>query len=128
MPWNLTTAVSTGDLADSDYAQVKIVRQLKDSYRNEIKLELEYGNTVDGNWIGGMLPNGKQPSHTISGQDYADIKANAKPDVQTSDPEDSDRYFVSGSVWVERTWYAAKRALYEELEDKGVIAAGSVAW
>ena len=129
MPWLLTTPIDSGDLDDGNYGEVKITRFVQDSNRNQIQLRLEYGNTVDGKWESGYLPKGKSPHAVINnsgGSDYNNLVASAIPDVQTSDPGDPVRYVEAGDVWVERTYYAVKRDLYDYLVTKGIIDAGTM--
>ena len=125
MPWTLTAAVDCGDLDTGTYGEVKIVRFTHDPVQKRMTVRLAYGNTVDSVWEGGMLPNGKSYSVPIVDTDYDDVVADSVPDVQTEDPSDSN-YSQVGAVWVEKTYYATKRALYEWLNANEDIAAGSV--
>jgi hypothetical protein len=130
MPWTLTTPVETGDLDTVDYAELQIVRMTHLSLPDaeSIVVDLQYGNTVNGVWVEGIaIPTGKAKTVTIIGTDYTDLITNAIPDVQTSDPSNPNYYYdASASVWVERTFAASKRGLYEWMYDNGYIDAGSV--
>ena len=126
MPWLLTTPIDAGDLDSGTYAEVKIIRFTQDPSRERFNVRLEYGNTVDGKWISGFSPRSKDAHATIMGTDYTDLVSAAVPDVQTSDPADAVKYEAVGAVWVERTYYAVKRALYEWLNTNGIIDAGSI--
>jgi len=109
MPWQLTTPIDAGDLdPNGPYSQVTIMMQAHDRRRNMIRLELEYGNTVDGQWVPGLQPANQELNPTIEGQAYIDL--------------------VSGHMTVdgELTYDAAKRGLYEHLRSKGVISDGTV--
>jgi len=109
MPWQLTTPVSVGDLdPNGPYNQVKILMQVHDGYRNHIRVDLEYGNTVDNEWVRGIKPTNKDTSYIIMGQDYTDL-------VTGHATEDG-----------ELTYDAVKRGLYEHLATKGVIDPGSI--
>ena len=125
MAWNLAAPVNCGDLDDGTYGEAKIVRFTQDSNRNRMDVRLEYGNTVDGTWVGGYLPQGKSSYVIISDADYGDVVSDSVPDVQTSDPSD-DRYAQVGDVWVEKTYEATKRALYEWLVANDHIEAGTL--
>lgn len=126
MPWKLTTPVSVGDLDDADYDQVSITKFMQDPITDALALELQYGRTVDGVWVRGVTPKGKVKSIVISGEDYGNLIAGAKPDVQAKDPG-SPLYFTAAGVWVEHTYVAVKRDAYQWLADKGHIGAGSIA-
>ena len=109
MPWQLTTSVGTGDLdANGPYTQVKIVRQLHDSVQRFIAVDLEYGNTVGGNWVPGIRLTSKVLSAIISGTPYDTLTTTSEPEVD------------------EKTYDAVKRGLYEYLNDNGIIAAGAI--
>ena len=109
MPWTLTTPVDVGDLDPAgSYTQVKIVSQLQRSTRGLIRLNLEYGNTVDDEWVPGINPIGKDVSIDISGEDYATL-------VSTASPEEG-----------ELTYDAVKRALYTYCADNDYIAPGTL--
>lgn len=108
MPWQLSTPVDVGALDTNNYNQVNITRFTHDTRRNMMILQLEYGRTVDGEWITGYAPAGKETSITIQGQDYLDIVTHVSlPD--------------------ELTYDAVKRGLYDWLSTNGKIDAGSVA-
>jgi hypothetical protein len=109
MPWQLTTPVTVGDLdPNGPYGEVKIMRQVHDARRKLISIDLEYGNTVDGEWVRGIPPADKTTSHVISGDAYDTM-------VTTHATNDG-----------ELTYDACKRGLYEHLSTEGVIDAGSV--
>ena len=105
MPWALTTPLNTGDLDTGAYAEVKIVAVI---YRKDsISVDLEYGNTVDGNWAKGHLPVGKERSHLIIGEKYDTLVAHV-------------------TLASELTWDAVKRGLYNHLAAEGIIDPGGV--
>ena len=108
MPWQLTTPVDTGDLDSVSYAEVKIVDMVHRANRSLIVIQLEYGNTVDGEWIRGTMPASKVNSHSIQGDDYTALVTGHK------------------TLANELSYVAAKRALYEHLASQGVIDAGTV--
>lgn len=60
MPIQLTTPKVTGDLDPQayggQYTQAKIVQQVLNLREQTITLEIEYGNTVAGEWRPGILP------------------------------------------------------------------------
>ncbi len=108
MPWQLTTPVNTGDLDASNYAEVKIVGVSHRTNQKLISVELEYGNTVDGEWVRGHTPIGKVSSHVIEGQKYTDL-------ITTHATQDG-----------ELSYDAAKRGLFEHLVAEGVTDPGAV--
>ena len=134
MPWNLTTDVATGDLAGADYGEVKIRRQTWDDHRKSISVDLAYGNTDAGPpevFNEGHLPEGKVANASWDGTEYDDFIAAAQPKVVFADPSDANYVNVPASggdpeYWVERTYVAVKRGLYEQMETDGTIAAGTV--
>ena len=107
MPWQLTTPVTVGDLDSSSYTQVKIVDTAHRS-RNvrKVVLMLEYGNTVDGEWVRGHLPSEKKGDYTIFGDEYDTL-------VSTHTSLDGELSYI-----------ASKRGLYEHLLAMGVIGPG----
>jgi hypothetical protein len=126
MPWDLTTALQTGGLdAAGPYSQVKVVDFHHFPNRSRLDVRFEWGNTPASDWVGGHVPVGTNTVVSITGTDYDDLIANSVPDVQTSDPSDAN-YAQVGAVWVERTYYAVKRAIYEWLNTNGKIGAGSI--
>ena len=109
MPWQFTAPVAVGDLdPNGPYTQCKIVRLVHDSNRARIRVDIEYGNTVEGVWIPGLDPTNKQGSFMIDGEDYLQL-------VTTSMPEQG-----------ELTYNAVKRGIYDHLSTKGVIDAGII--
>lgn len=109
MPWQLTTPVDTGDLdPNGPYAQVKIMKFTHDSRIQRIHIALEYGNTVDDEWVPGKQPSSRPSSVVITGDDYISF-------VSTHTTEDD-----------ELTYNATKRGLYEWLLANGHIEAGSI--
>ena len=125
MPWNLTTPVNVGDLDTVDYSEITMTGLRHDSRRKMLMLEIEYGNTVDGEWKAGFSPANKQTNFILTDTEYDSVTAGSVPDVQTSDPG-SPAYAQVGSVWVERTYVAVKRGCYEWLVAQGHIGAGSI--
>lgn len=130
MPWDLNTPVNTGDLDEGNYSQAKVTRLMQDSNRNNMRVNLEYGNTVGGVWERGKAPPaGKRPVYQIEGDEYTTLVDTATPRVFLSDPSDPNfvEVDVGGTpVWVEKTYVATKRGVYEHLEAQGVIDAGSI--
>jgi len=109
MPWTLTTPVAVGDLDPSGpYLQVRIVRQAHDSVRSIIAIDLEYGNTVEGQWVPGLPVRSKPSSVMIQGSDYESLTTDSMPEVDES------------------TYDAVKRGLYAHLAIKGIIGAGTL--
>ena len=69
MAWVLTTPYSGGDLDPVGvYTHVKIRRMVWDDARGVIQISLEYGTTVDGKWVPGMMPVGKASFVEIVGE------------------------------------------------------------
>jgi len=135
MPWDLTTPVPTGDLASSDYGEVKLVRMTHDSEQAQFRLRLSYGNTNAGNWEAGYTPVGKDTGVLIEGADYDAIATTEKPSVTFDDKSADPNYSAvvinhsthgDLTVYVEKTYSAVKRGLYEWLNDNGYIDAGTV--
>lgn len=130
MPWDLTTPINTGDLDSSTYAQAKITRLMQDSNRGSLRVNIEYGNTVDGEWQRGKgAPSGKSPMANLDGAEYETLVDTAVPQVALSDPGDPNyvQVDVGGTpVWVEKTYVAVKRGIYEHLNSTGAIDAGSI--
>ena len=109
MPWQLTTPVDVGDLdPNGPYQQVKIMTQTHDARRMQVRLEFEYGNTVDGAWVAGYQPRNKNTSAIVEGDAYITM-------VTTHMPDDE-----------ELTYAAVKRGLYEYLADNEIIDVGGV--
>jgi hypothetical protein len=109
MPWILTTPVAVGDLdPNGPYAQVKIVRQAHDSIRKVIAIDLEYGNTVNNNWVPGLPVRSKPTSVVIQGDEYSALVADSEPETN------------------EKTYDAVKRGLYSLLATKNVIGPGTL--
>lgn len=109
MPWLLTTPYDGGDLDSArTYNQVKIRMQGWDDRRNMMSVELEYGSTVDGAWVAGLVPEGKPTYVPIEGQDYVDLATNSQPQAG------------------EATYQAVKRGLYEYLATNGHLDPGAV--
>jgi len=107
MPWQLTTPINVGDLDTGSYAQVKISRFAHDSVRKIIAIDLEYGNTVDGQWRPGYPPRTKPTSVFVQGDDYLALVL--------SEPEVG-----------EKTYEAVQRGLYSYLAEKDQIGPGQV--
>ena len=126
MPWQLTTALDVGDLDVANYDQIRVTHLMHDSVRKLIHLSIEYGRTVADVWTPGATPAGKETSFTIMDTEYDNLIAGQAPDVQTIDPSDAIRYVQDGVVWVEKTYYATKRGVYEYLNSQGHTDAGSV--
>ena len=129
MPWTLTTPLSQGDVGDD--ITTALIHDFIDRTRNQddvmnekLFIEVQWGNIIDGLWVEGL----KQPVHvTIEGDALAALLAD-KPDVQFIDPSNPGRYWqVDGyECWVEYTYYASKRSIYEWLNDNGYITAGTM--
>ena len=109
MPWELTTPITVGDLdPNGPYTQVKIVKEMNDSVQKRLRVSLGYGNTVNGDWVEGLVPNDKQKDHIIDGEDYNTLIT------------------THTTLEDELTYDAVKRALYAALASAGVIDPGSV--
>jgi len=108
MPWQLTTAIDTGDLDTAPYGEVKIIRQAHDSVRQVIAIDLEYGNTDQSIWKPGLQPKSRFTSVFIQGSDYTAL-------IGESVPEEG-----------ETTYDAVKRGLYEFLAEKNFIGPGHI--
>jgi hypothetical protein len=109
MPWTLTTPIPTGDLDPTGpYTQVRIVRQLHDSLRSIIGVDLEYGNTINAAWVPGLPVRSRPMNVTVQGTEYSDLIANSMPEEDES------------------TYEAVKRGLYEFLAARNVIGPGTL--
>ena len=129
MPWTLTTPLSQGDVGD-DLSTVLIhdfidrTRNQDDAMVEKLYVEVQWGNVVSDAWVAGL----KQPVHiTIEGATL-DALLTDKPDVQLSDPSDPSRYWKvdAQDIWVEYTYYASKRSIYEWLNVNGHIGDGTM--
>ena len=107
MPWQLKTPIDVGGLDSNDYDQIRITRLTHDSVRSMILVDLEYGRTVDGEWVPGHTPKDTATGVVITGDDYAAVASHVSNDG-------------------ERTYEAVRRGLYEWLSASGHIAPGSV--
>jgi len=109
MSWTLTTPVAVGDLdPNGPYAEVRIVRQAHDSVSSRIVIDLEYGNTVNGDWVQGLEVRSRPTSIMVQGDEYAALVGSAEP--------------AEG----ETTYAAVKRGLYEFLLSKDLIGPGAL--
>jgi hypothetical protein len=108
MPWQLTTPVSTGDLDATNYGEISITEFRFSNSRELIFVTMQYGNTVDGEWVPGFTPVNKADSHVFDGGTFLSL-------VTTSTPDPG-----------ELTYVAVKRALFEQLFADGIIAPGTV--
>lgn len=105
MPVTLDTPVQHGE---DTLAEVKIIRFRHDSVRKRILVRWQFGNTVEGNWVGVRYrPDGGILRARIKGTDYDTLVA--------AEPAEG-----------ETTYQAVKRALYEKLQADGKIPAGSI--
>jgi len=125
MPLNLSVAFDPGDLdPGKSYTHVKIVSTDHNSEAKTIRVVVARGYMSEGEFVESTIA--KRQLHTVQNVEgdlaYDTVVSNSAPNVETSDPEDSLRYAAAGAVWVEKTYYAVKRALYEWLEDKGFYA------
>lgn len=72
----LTTPLDTGDIDSVDYAEAKMLEFVWDGNSEQMRLLMQYGNTVSGEWIPGKPFNGPVYSnpqyHLITGQAYVD--------------------------------------------------------
>jgi len=108
MPWQLTTPVDVGSLDVANYDQLKIVRMTHvASGAQRVEVQIEYGRTVDNQWVRGMDPVGKTTYFIISGADYDNLVTHISNDS-------------------ELTYEAVKRGLYEWLSANGHIDAGAI--
>lgn len=106
MPWKLDKPVSVGDLDLNPYQEVRIIQFFNDSVRQVLSVDLEYGNTVDGNWVAGIAPRSKPTTVMISGQTYRDM-------IETATPLEGEKVYA-----------AVKRTMYEYLRISGAIGPG----
>ena len=107
MPLQLNTPLNVGDLDVAPYDQIRIVRMTHDSVRSRVMLDIEYGRTVDGTWVGGAEPAGKQISFYIVEDDYMALISHMSNEG-------------------EYTYAAVKRGLYEWLLNNNYVGAGSI--
>jgi len=129
MPWTLTTPLSEGDIGTS--LTTVLIHDFIDRTRNQdgamvekLYVEVQWGTIQADEWVEGL----KQPVHiTIEGATL-DALLTDKPDVQLSDPSDPSRYWKvdAQDIWVEYTYYASKRSIYEWLNTNGYITAGTM--
>jgi len=117
MPLILSTPKNTGDLDPntSEYGEVKIVRFVHDAVRYRIELRCQYGNTVSGSWVPGILPF---ESHVIRNIPET-IDENNQP--VPADPQ----YYTMVTQMPnegETIYVAAGRELYEWLIGEGVYS------
>lgn len=130
MPWQLTTPYTGGTLDPTGtYDQVKVEHMQWRATQGLIIVELQYGTTVDGVWTQGLTPVGKPSSAMLEGQKYIDLITAAAPRTALIDPVDPTyaKVDVGGTpVWVELTYEAVKRGLYEYLATESVIDPGNV--
>lgn len=97
MPIQLTTVFAVGDFDTDDYQHVRVVSFTLHSVQNFIEVECQYGNTVNGVWVGGT----KAPEvHKIEGADYAAMVAKLPQGGET-------------------IYQAAGREIYQWLIDQG---------
>ena len=104
MAWKLTHPVNVGDMDPAgNYGETKIMRFTTDTERGMFVLELSYGNTVNGKWVRGLNPVGKQTSPVITEQDFVDLVTANKA-----------------------LWDQVAAVLYNHLASKNVIGPGVV--
>ena len=108
MPIQLTSPIQTGSLdSNGPYTQVKVIGVGLDVLKRRIDLICQYGNTVDGVWVGG-LETVSNRSVTIKDEDethhdFTDITANESEDA--------------GEVYYDRE----SEILYQYLIDKDIF-------
>ena len=109
MPWQLTTPYSGGDLDPTGvYNQVKIVDfSWRTRRTTEVSIMLEYGTTVEDEWIRGMVPADKPQSVTIRDAAYDALIAHVSNDG-------------------ELTYASVKRGMYEQLSADDKLDPGSI--
>jgi len=139
MPLTLTTPMDVGDLdpgaPSSQYTtcRIKLMGNHPEVVDNpHMQVHIVYGWMDGDTFMRGKVHPSQATwpkTYGISGSDYATEVSTAAPKVALADPSDDDyiEVDVGGTpVWVERTYVASKRALYEHLIAKDIIPGGTV--
>jgi len=111
MPWQFTTPIPVDTSLDplGNLTHCRIHLRDNDPDRQRMLCTISYGRIPDTDYVPSQLhPADAEMSMTISGQDWVDLVANSEPEAG------------------EKTYAAAKRALYEYAATNSVIAAGTV--
>ena len=113
MPWLLDTPLDAGSMDPNapggEYTHCRLQLEENDPDAQAIYVSISYGWLSFGAYVAGaLMPTDKVSSHTIRGSDWVNLVADHTP--------------LPG----EKTYAAARRGLYEELVDKGIIPPGSV--
>lgn len=103
MSYELTTALSAGDLGNEDVPELRIVRFTHDSVNQRLTMTVQYGKTVSGEWVRLHPPAGYPSSVVLTGQEYVD--------------------FVTAN---QTTYDTVKSQLYGKLAADGKIPPGTV--
>jgi hypothetical protein len=136
MPLQLTTTIGVGDLDPSvpsgliTHCRIKFLGNHPELAIPFMALFIEYGYLVEGVFTpASVSPSQWVEDHNISGSEWTSLVGSAAPDVLLADPSDPTyvELDVGGTpVWVELSYAAVKRGLYEHLITEGVIPAGTV--
>jgi hypothetical protein len=92
----------------ANYDQISVTNFRHNNRMNEIEIQVEYGRTVDGVWTPGIAPLNKQTHFLIRGADYVAM-------VGAHTPNEG-----------EKTYAAARRALFDYLAAQNLIGPGSI--
>ncbi len=131
MPYaiQLTTPLNPGDLGNAVYDHVRVTRSSHDIKRGRISLVLEYGTYSGEDWVpadNSPSESSSYPAHAeITDAAYTSLVSSIVPDVQPTDPSDSDYSEVEG-VWVEKTYVAEEKGYYRWLKAVYPSLAGTV--
>lgn len=109
MAINLTTAFDPGDMDSGTYAEAKIIGFAHDSVAGNFVVTVEYGNTVSGDWVAGVVKRSTLPP----------IQDDPDADPAVTDYTD----FVTAN---QATYDAMKAALYAWLQTNYAQYAGTV--
>ena len=123
MPIQLTTPKSVGDLdpgaPSGQYNQAKIVAQTLKTEEKQIMITVQVGNTVDGSWRKGVMP---QQTYTImNGADHEDPEHPGDPNYIIPGVPDYDNLVSElPANTTDPIYDHAAKALYQYLIDQGL--------
>ena len=138
MPWLFDTPISVGAELDPNapggeytHCRLKLVGNHPDVPENpHMTINVAYGWMADGDFVRGAAhPGNRLRTYRMTGALYATEVTTARPLVALVDPGSSDyvEVDVGGTpVWVELTYVASKRGLYEHLRNQGIIPLGTI--
>lgn len=120
MPWQLTTPISVGSFdpnaPNSQYTYCRVKLRGTDTDRERSTVNIEYGWLVSGEFVAGVVPTNRKSGHLIEGARWLDMTNNSVPKVEATNPGGYAAVDVGGTtVYVEKTYVATKRGLYEFL-------------